>query len=255
MPIRPSQAALDPPGATPEGPAPYGSRRAALKAIAALLAPAFTLASSPPARAQAPAGAPAAAAAARPLRLLALGDSLIAGYGLPRGEGFIAQLEAALRARGRAVTVLNGGVSGDTSAGGRARLAWALADRPDAVLVCIGANDGLRGLDPARTAENLAAILDELEKRGLPVLLSGMHAPPNLGAEYGRAFRAAYEDQARARAARGLVFHPFFLDGVAAEPALNQPDGIHPNAAGVARIVANLLPLVEALLARVARPS
>jgi acyl-CoA thioesterase-1 len=195
------------------------------------------------------AGSARAQGAAPPLRLLALGDSLTAGYGLPAGQGFVPRLEAALRARGRAVQVLDGGVSGDTTAGGLARLDWALADRPDAAIVELGGNDGLRGLEPRQTGANLAGILDRLAARGVPVLLAGMLAPPNLGADYGREFAEAFHRLARERP--GVVFYPFFLEGVAAEPALNQPDRIHPNARGVEEIVRRILPAVEALLDRV----
>jgi len=185
-----------------------------------------------------------------PVKLLALGDSLTAGYGLPPGQGFVPRLEAALRARGRAVTVLDGGVSGDTTAGGLARLDWALADTPQAVIFELGGNDGLRGLPPTATRANLTAILDKLQARRLPVLLAGMIAPPNLGAEYGREFAAVFHDLAAQRPS--LVFYPFFLEGVAGDRALNQPDGIHPNEAGVAEIIRRILPAVEQLLGKVA---
>lgn len=189
--------------------------------------------------------------ARRPLRLLMLGDSITAGYGLARAEGPPARLEALLRERGRDVTVLDAGVSGDTTAGGRARLGWALADRPDAVVVALGGNDLLRGTPPAETRANLAAILDGLAARGVPALLAGMYAPPNLGPEYGREFRDAYESLARERAG-SVVFYPFLLDGVAGEPAMNQPDRIHPNARGAEEIARRMLPAVEALLDRAA---
>ncbi|GAB4177593.1 MAG: arylesterase [Thalassobaculales bacterium] len=191
----------------------------------------------------------AGGAEGRTLRLLALGDSLTAGYGLPGDQALPARLEAALRAAGHDVTVINAGVSGDTSAGGRARLAWALADRPDAVIVALGANDGLRGLAPRQMRDNLDAILAELGRRGVPVLLAGMLAPPNWGSDYGEEFRAVYGELA---ARHGALLYPFLLDGVAANPALNQADGIHPNPAGVAVIVERLLPLVRELLGRVA---
>lgn len=191
----------------------------------------------------------AARGATRPLRLLALGDSLTAGYGLPPGEGFCPQLEAALRARGREVTVLNAGVSGDTSAGGLARLDWALAGQPDAALVELGANDGLRGLDPGAMERNLAAILERLRAGHVPALLTGMRAPPNFGAAYGREFAAVFP---RLAAAKEVPLYPFFLDGVASEPALNQADELHPNAQGVAVIVRRILPAVERLLDRAA---
>ncbi len=186
----------------------------------------------------------------REIRILALGDSLTAGYGLARSDGFVAQLERALRAKGIPARVLDAGVSGDTTAGGRARLDWALADRPDVAIVALGGNDGLRGIDPAATYANLDAILRRLRERNIPALLAGMLAPPNLGAEYAEAFREAYARLAREH---DVVFYPFFLDGVAAEPALNQPDGIHPNARGVAVMVERILPYVEALIARAGR--
>ncbi|HEV7457765.1 MAG TPA: arylesterase [Roseococcus sp.] len=191
-----------------------------------------------------------AAGAQEPVRLLALGDSLTAGFGLPRGEGFVPRLEAALNARGRQVRVLDGGVSGDTMAGGAARLDWALADRPQAAIVALGGNDGLRGLPVARMAQALDSILDRLEARNIPTLLAGMHAPPNLGADYGREFFAVFTEAARRRP--NLLFHPFFLEGVAGERALNQADGIHPNARGVERMIAEILPVTEQLLDRVA---
>jgi len=186
--------------------------------------------------------------AARPIRLLAFGDSLTAGYGLPHDQGFEAQLQAALRKAGYNVTVLDGAVSGDTSADGRARLDWVLADKPDAAIVELGANDGLRGVDPRVMQDNLTAILDRFAAARIPVLLTGMYAPPNLGRGYGDAFRAVF---AHLSQRPGLTYDPFFLDGVAADPALNQPDGMHPNAQGVARIVARLLPAVERLIAEV----
>lgn len=186
---------------------------------------------------------------ARPVKLLVFGDSLAAGYGLPAPDAFQAQLAAALRADGRDVVILDGGVSGDTSAGGRSRLDWALADAPDAVLVELGGNDGLRATPPAEMEANLGAILDTLAARHLPTLLSGMEAPPNLGAAYGEQFRAVF---ARLGRRPGLMFDPFFLQGVAADPALNQADHIHPNAEGVKRVVARIKPAVEALLARAA---
>lgn len=188
-------------------------------------------------------------AAAREIRVMILGDSITAAYGLARGQGLPARLEAALRERGREVRVIDAGVSGDTTAGGRARLAWALADRPDAVIVALGGNDGLRGIEPRASAANLTAILDALRARNLPVLLAGMLAPPNLGAEYGREFAASFTTLAQARPE--VVFYPFLLDGVAGDPAMNQPDRIHPNEAGVAELVRRMLPSVESLLARV----
>ncbi len=184
-------------------------------------------------------------AAAEPLRILALGDSLTAGYGLAAAESFPSRLEAALRARGHDVRVINAGVSGDTSAGGLARLDWVLAEPPDAAIVELGANDGLRGLDPAQTEANLAAIVERLQGAGVPVLLAGMQAPPNLGRAYQDEFAAVYP---RLRDRYGVALQPFFLDGVAARPELNQADGIHPNAAGVEAVVAGILPHVERLI-------
>ena len=187
-------------------------------------------------------------AQARTLRLLVLGDSLAAGYGLAAPDGFQAQLGAALHAAGLDVAVVDGAVSGDTTAGGRARLDWALGDGADAALVELGGNDGLRGIDPANTEGNLGAILDALKARNIPVLLSGMEAPPNLGPDYANAFRAVF---AKLGARPGVLFDPFFLQGVAADPALNQADHIHPNPQGVKKEVARLLPLVEQLLREV----
>ncbi len=178
-------------------------------------------------------------------KLLILGDSLTAGFGLPQAEGFQAQMQAALKARGRTVQFIDGAVSGDTTAGGRARLDWVLADNPDAAIVELGANDGLRGLDPAAMDANLTAILDTLAARHIPVLLCGMYAIPNFGPQYGNAFQAVF---ARLGKRPGVLFDPFFLQDVATVTALNQPDGMHPNATGVKKIVARLLPSVEKLL-------
>jgi len=194
--------------------------------------------------------APATLAEAREIKILALGDSLTAGYGLPKTDGFTEQLQAALRAEGRDVRVINAGVSGDTSAGGRARLDWALADKPDAVILELGANDGLRGIDPKVTRQNLNAILDRFGAMKLPVLFAGMVAPPNLGPEYGAEYAAVFKDLA---ARYDVIFYPFFLDGVAGKPALNQRDGIHPTKAGAAVIVERILPATRELLSRVSR--
>lgn len=189
--------------------------------------------------------APAAQAeAAR--RILALGDSLTAGHGLAAEQSFPIQLEKALRARGHDVTVINGGVSGDTSAGGLARLDWVLADKPDFAIVELGANDGLRGLDPEQTYANLDAIVARLQGARIPVLLAGMVAPPNLGRDYQQAFADAY---VRVLQNHPVIFYPFFLDGVATERTLNQEDGIHPTARGVSIIVDHILPYVERMLA------
>ncbi len=187
-------------------------------------------------------------ARAAAVRLLVLGDSLGAGYGLAHEDAFQTRLAEALAAAGHDVAMVDGAVSGDTTAGGLARLDWVLAAGVDAALVELGGNDGLRGLDPAATGANLTAILNGLAARRIPVLLSGMYAPPNLGAEYGRAFRAVFD---RLGMRPGVIYDSFFLAGVAGDSALNQPDGIHPNPEGVRRIVARLLPLVVRLLAEV----
>ena len=186
-----------------------------------------------------------AAAADPALRLLAFGDSLIHGYGLPAGEAFPQQLEAVLQDEGFDIEVINGGNSGDTTAAGRARLDWALSDQPDLVLVTLGGNDMLRGLEPSETYRNLDAILGRLKREGLPVLLTGMLAPRNLGNDYADQFDAIYPDLAEKH---GVALYPFFLDGVALEPELNQPDGIHPNAEGVAVIVERIMPSVLELV-------
>jgi len=180
-----------------------------------------------------------------PVSILVLGDSLTAGYGLAPEEAFPVKLEQRLKKEGRNVRVLNGGVSGDTSAGGRARLDWALADKSDAVIVELGANDGLRGLEPAQMKDNLDAIIAALKKRNIAVLLAGMRAPPNFGPRYGAEFDAVYPSLAKKHA---VPLYPFFLDGVAAEPALNQRDGIHPNRDGVRVIVDRITSYVLRLL-------
>lgn len=186
------------------------------------------------------------------IRLLALGDSLSAGYGLATGEGFTDQLAAALHKEGMDVTVLNGGVSGDTTAGGLARLDWMLSDRPNAVIVALGANDGLRGFNPTDTEANLDAILTKLKQHNIPVLLTGMLALPNMGSEYGEDFNGLYPKLAKRH---DVVFYPFFLEGVAGNLELNQQDAIHPNAKGVAEIIRRILPSVKELLAQQAHDS
>lgn len=188
-----------------------------------------------------------AAAEARPLRLVALGDSLTAGFGLPKADSFASKLEVALKAKGYDVTVINAGVSGDTMSGGLARLDWSVPKEADAVILELGANDMLRGTDPEVTRKALSEILSRLQKRGLPVLLAGMRAAPNLGADYQARFDRVFPDLARAYP---VIYYPFFLEGVAGDRSLNQPDGLHPTAAGVDRIVAAILPDVEKLLAR-----
>jgi acyl-CoA thioesterase-1 len=189
----------------------------------------------------------ASGASADPARIVMLGDSITAGYGLTEADSLPARLQAALKARGRDVVVENAGVSGDTSAGGLARLDWAVAGKPDVVIVELGANDGLRGLDPAATRANLSAIIRRLKEKGVAVMLAGMYAPPNLGPAYGNDFNALYPRLAREH---DIAFYPFILEGVAARPELNQSDGIHPNARGVAAIVDRLVPHVLTLLER-----
>lgn len=188
-----------------------------------------------------------APAAERPLRIVALGDSLTAGYGLPAQDSFPARLSAALKAKGHAAEIENAGVSGDTASAGLARLDWAVPEGTDAVIVEFGANDMLRGIDPKVTEAALDALLTRLRQRGIAVLLAGMRAAPNLGAEYGRAFETVFANLA---AKHDVVFYPFFLDGVAAQAKLMLRDGVHPNAEGIDAIVTGILPKAEELVAR-----
>jgi acyl-CoA thioesterase I len=192
--------------------------------------------------------AAASPAAARTIRLVVLGDSLTAGLGLPPGEAFPDRLQAALRAKGWDVEVLNAGVSGDTSADGLQRYDWAVPANADALIVELGANDMLRGLKPEATKKALSAILDKARAARLPTLIAGMRAAPNLGAEYDRAFDAIYPALARTY---NDALYPFFLDGVAGDPKLNQADGIHPTAEGVDAIVERIAPSVEEILKQV----
>ena len=194
------------------------------------------------------AGAPLRQADSRPLRLVALGDSLSAGLGLPPGQAFPDRLQASLRAKGWDVDVVNAGVSGDTARDGLARYDWAVPPGADALIVEFGANDMLRGLPPDATKKALSAILDKARAARLAVLIAGMRAAPNLGADYGRDFDPIYLALAKAYDAD---LYPFFLDSVAADPKLNQKDGLHPNADGVNVIVDRMLPAVEVLLRRV----
>jgi acyl-CoA thioesterase-1 len=187
------------------------------------------------------------AAPEQPVKMVVVGDSLSAGYGLPVEAAFPTKLAAALKAKGIAVTVANAGVSGDTASGGLERLDWSVPDGTQAVIVELGANDALRGLDPKLTEKALDTILRRLQDRHIPVLLAGMQAPRNMGSDYVRAFDAIFPALA---ASHPVVFYPFFLDGVATDPKLNQGDGMHPNAAGVDVIVARILPQVEELIAR-----
>lgn len=189
-----------------------------------------------------------AKAEAAPMRIVALGDSLTAGLGLPPGQGFVAVLQQALKSRGHNVEVVDAGVSGDTTAAALARLDWVIGEPVDAMIVELGANDALRGQPPAQAKANLDEILKRLGARRLPVLLAGMRAPENWGPEYREQFDAIFPALAEAH---GAILYPFFLDGVALERELNQPDGMHPNARGVATIVERLLPYVEKLIGRV----
>ena len=192
--------------------------------------------------------AAASPVAARTIRLVVLGDSLTAGLGLPPGKAFPDRLQAALRARGLDVDVLNAGVSGDTAADGLGRYDWAVPANADALIVELGANDMLRGLEPEATKKALSAILDKAHAARLPTLIAGMRAAPNLGAEYDRAFDAIYPALAKGH---DVALYPFFLDGVAGDPKLNQADGMHPTAEGVGVIVERIAPSVERILKQV----
>jgi acyl-CoA thioesterase-1 len=182
---------------------------------------------------------------AQTFHILAFGDSLTAGLGLELQQAFPARLEAALKARGHDIVITNAGVSGDTSTAGAERLDWSLSPEIDGVILELGSNDALRGIDPQETEKALDRILSALKQRKLPVLLAGMLAPRNLGTDYGKEFDAIFP---RLAAKHGVLFYPFFLAGVAAEPALNQPDGLHPNSKGVDMIVSRILPITEDLL-------
>jgi acyl-CoA thioesterase-1 len=190
----------------------------------------------------------AAAAEPRPVKIVAFGDSLTAGYGLPTADAFPTKLARALEAKGIHAQVVNAGVSGDTATGGLARLEWSLPSDTDAVILELGANDALRGIDPEVTKKALTGILSRLKERGVPVLLCGMYAPPNMGKDFGAAYRHMYPELARSYDA---ILYPFFLDTVAGIADLNQSDGIHPTARGVDLIVEKILPNVEELIARV----
>ena len=185
-------------------------------------------------------------ASAVPFKILALGSSLTQGYGLPPGTEFPVQLQAALKKAGIDAVVTNAGVSADTTAGGLARLDWSLADHPDAVILELGSNDMLRGIPPAETEKNLRTILTKLKAAHVKVLLTGMHAQRNLGPDYVKEFDAIYPKLAKEFP---VIFYPFFLDGVALDPKLNQADGLHPNPAGVKIIVARMMPDVKKLVA------
>jgi acyl-CoA thioesterase-1 len=190
----------------------------------------------------------AEAAEPQPVKIVAFGDSLTAGLGVPAEAAFPAKLAAALRAKGQNVEIVNAGVSGDTASGGLARVDWSVQEGTDAVILELGANDALRGIDPKVTRAALDSILKKFKTRNIPVLLAGMRAPRNMGPDYARQFDAIFPELAEQYDA---IFYPFFLDGVATEAKLNQPDGIHPTAAGVDIIVGRILPQVEALIAEV----
>ena len=183
----------------------------------------------------------------QPLRIVVFGDSLVAGFQIKTADAFPAQLQRALEQRGHAVVVINAGVSGDTTAGALERLAWAVPERTDAVIVELGANDALRGLDPGRAKANLDTIIAKLKSGGAEILLAGLLAPRNFGDDYARAFDAIYGELA---GKHGVLLYPFFLDGVALDRKLNLGDGLHPNREGVAEITRRMLPLVEELIAR-----
>lgn len=192
------------------------------------------------------ASASPAAIAAEPLRIVAFGDSLTAGLGLSEKDAFPVKLQAALKAKGHDVEVINAGVSGDTASGGLARLDWSVPDRTGAVILELGANDALRGVEPAATRKALDDTIRRLKSRNIPVLLAGMQAPRNMGPDYIAAFDRIYPELAKEH---GVLFYPFFLEGVAARSQLNQRDGIHPTAEGVEVIVRGILPYVEKLIA------
>jgi acyl-CoA thioesterase-1 len=216
--------------------ASYGSLRALVQTLT-LLAVVLGAAAAEPVR----------VAAGDPVRVVAFGDSLMSGHGLPAHAAFPARLEDALRKKGIAAEVANAGVSGDTVAAGLARLDWSVPEGSEAVILALGANDMLRGIDPEATRRSLAEMLRRLSQRGIPVLVAGMRAAPNLGADYGRRFEAIYPELA---AEHGAIYYPFLLDGVAAERTLNQRDGIHPTAGGIEVMVERMLPKVEELVAR-----
>jgi acyl-CoA thioesterase-1 len=222
----------------------YGWRRALVQIAGAAVCSAMIIAAT----------AVPAARAETPVKIVALGDSLTAGYGLPDPDGFVPRLQAALAGKGINVEIVNAGVSGDTAPDGLGRLDWSVPQGTDAVIVELGANDMLRGAKPEVTRDALDAILRRLSERHIPVLLCGMRAAPNLGAEYGQAFEQIYPALA---AQYDALLYPFFLDGAAADRSLTQHDGMHPNAAGVDVIVSRILPKVEELIARVRaqRPS
>ncbi|MGZ3410442.1 MAG: arylesterase [Xanthobacteraceae bacterium] len=183
----------------------------------------------------------------RPVKIVALGDSLTAGFGLVVSDAFPVKLASALKGKGIDAEIINAGVSGDTATGGLERLDWSVPDGTDAVIVELGANDMLRGIDPNTTRKAITSIVQKLRQRGIAVLVCGMLAPPNMGSEYGVAFKSIFSDAAKKYDA---LYYPFFLDGIATDPKLNQKDGLHPTAAGVDVIVSKVLPTVEQLIER-----
>jgi acyl-CoA thioesterase-1 len=227
----------------------YGTSGSVVERLASLfkhmLVWSLLLSAAEPALAQS-----SAASGGAPIKTVVLGDSLSAGYGLSGSDAFPAKLQKALKARGIAVDMTNAGVSGDTSSGGRDRLDWSVPEGTQAVIVELGANDALRGTDPAVTRAALADILAQLKARGIAVMLCGMVAPPNYGAEFAARFNSIYPDLAKSY---GVPLYRFFLEGVAADPKLNQADGLHPTAEGVDIIVKNILPTVEAFLGPISR--
>lgn len=190
----------------------------------------------------------ASASAAETLRIVAFGDSLTAGYGLPQGQDFASRLEAALKKRGHDVVIANAGVSGDTTAGGRARFDWAVPPETDGVILELGANDVLRGIPPKTTRANLEDILARLRKRNIPVLLTGMRALANWGPDYAKAFEAIFPELSEKY---GALYYPFFMEGVIDKPELKLEDALHPNQQGVETIVSRIVPDVEKLIARI----
>jgi acyl-CoA thioesterase-1 len=186
----------------------------------------------------------------KPIKMVVLGDSLSAGLGLSASAAFPQRLQKSLKSKGMTVDMINAGVSGDTSSGGRDRLDWSVPEGTEAVIVELGANDALRGTDPAVTRAALSDILTRLKARGVAVLLCGMVAPPNYGSDYSARFNAIYPDLARSL---GVPLYPFFLEGIAADARLNQADGMHPTAEGVDVIVKNILPTVQAFLGTISR--
>ncbi|NVN85820.1 MAG: arylesterase [Rhodopseudomonas sp.] len=227
---------------------PYGTSSAVVEGLTRTIA--WLLVAGVTAMAAAPAVADSAAAApTRPIKLVVLGDSLSAGYGLPAAAAFPVRLQKALKSNGRETEIINAGVSGDTASGGLGRLDWSVPADTEAVILELGANDALRGTDPKVTRAALDEILKRLKSRNIKVLLCGMLAPPNYGADYAAQFNAIYPDLAKTYA---VPLYPFFLDGVATIANLNQADGLHPTAEGVDTVVNNILPTVEAFLGTVA---